>query len=198
MRKIVNRVLLGLIGLALFAVGALVLIGGLDLPRHWGFTLPSWWPLDDPDQSVLSRASRTRWRDEGWWWPTVFAVLGALVVLTLWWLLAQVRHRRLAQLRIDVGEGGNALLRGPALEHAIEMEARRMEGVDGAKVTLHRRRGVPGVKVALTLAAHAEPGRVLETLETEQLGNARASVALDVLPSEVRLRSDRHPATRVE
>ncbi|KJK33729.1 membrane protein, partial [Streptomyces variegatus] len=75
MLKGVNRVLLGLLGLGLFALGGGVLLGGLDLQRHWGFGVPGWWPFRGPDDVVLGTEGRTRWREEGWWWPTVIAVL---------------------------------------------------------------------------------------------------------------------------
>jgi hypothetical protein len=197
-RRKLNRVLLAVIGLALLLLAVLVLIGGLDLERHWGFTLPSWWPLDDPDQPLLSRSDRTRWRDEGWWWPTVFAVLGALALFLLWWLLTQLRNRRMGQVYVDSQDDDVALVRGRALESAVETEASRLEGVDRARVTLHRRRGNPFARITLVLASHAVPATLVARLEREQLRHMRQSVGLDSVPSEVRLRSDRHPASRVE
>ncbi|KRV49303.1 hypothetical protein AQ490_03675 [Wenjunlia vitaminophila] len=203
-RTLVNRVLLALAGLVLLAGGLLVLVSGLDLERHWNFTLPSWWPLDRPDQPVLSEADRTRYRDEGWWWPVVFTALGLLVLLSLWWLLAQLHGRRLGRVLLghfgdpDREDAGSAWLRGRALEDALEVETRRMDGVDGATVTLHTRRGVPGARMILTLAPHARPASIVERLHHEQIADARASVGLPVLPTDVRLRGDRHPATRVE
>lgn len=99
MIKTVNRVLLGLAGLILVVVGGAVLATGL------GVSVPSWWPFDGKDDVLLSKADRTRWRDEGWWWPTVIAVLAVLVVLALWWLLAQLRRGRLAEVLVDSGDG---------------------------------------------------------------------------------------------
>ena len=92
-------------------------------------SVPSWWPFDGKDDVLLSKADRTRWRDEGWWWPTVIAVLAVLVVLALWWLLAQLRRGRLAEVLVDSGDGEGALLRGRALEGVLGDEAEALDGV---------------------------------------------------------------------
>ena len=118
MLKTVNRVLLGLLGLGLFALGGGVLLGALDLQRHWDFDVPGWWPFRGPDDVVLGAWGRTRWREEDWWWPTVIAVLAVLLALLLWWLLAQRRHR-LDRVLVDSGDGGRpdstaARWRGPS------------------------------------------------------------------------------------
>jgi hypothetical protein len=122
MLKTVNRVLLGLLGLGLFALGGGVLLGGLDLQRHWDFGMPGWWPFRGPDDVVLGTAGRTRWRDEGWWWPTVIAALAVLLALLLWWLLAQRRHR-LGGVLVDSEDGAASRLDGRTLEDVIEEEA---------------------------------------------------------------------------
>ncbi|MET9477130.1 hypothetical protein [Streptomyces sp. NPDC002922] len=61
MLKAVNRVLLGLIGLGLFALGGGVLLGGLDLHRRRGFDVPGWWLFRGPDDVVMAATEvRTR------------------------------------------------------------------------------------------------------------------------------------------
>ncbi|MEV0265555.1 alkaline shock response membrane anchor protein AmaP [Streptomyces sp. NPDC050617] len=197
MLRTVNRVLIGLVGLVLVALGAAVLIGGLDLPRRWGFWLPSAWPWSGPHDVLLSDADRTKWRSDGWWWPVVIAVLAVLVLLCLWWLLAQLRRRRLRELLVDSGDGEGARLRGRALEDALAAEAEDLDGVDRAHVTLRGRRTAPHARVGLVLEAHAEPAVALDRLRTEALEHARASAGLDRLPAEVRLRAVRHRARRV-
>src|SRR3989442_376488 len=128
MLRTVNRVLVGLIGLVLVALGGGVLIGGLDLQRHWGFTMPHWWPFTGPHDVVLGVPGRTRFQGNGWWWPTVIAVLALLLVLLVWWLLAQVRPRGLREVLIDLGDGGVARVRGRALEEALSAEAVGLDG----------------------------------------------------------------------
>ncbi|MGP3981537.1 alkaline shock response membrane anchor protein AmaP [Streptomyces sp. KR80] len=198
MLRTVNRVVLGLGGLGLFALGGGLLVGALDLPRHWGFELPGWWPFRGADDVVLSDAGRTRYRDETWWWPVVFAVLTVLLVLMLWWLLAQLRRRRLGEVLVDSGDGVGALLRGSALERVLTAEAEAMEGVSRVRVLLTgRRRTAPEARVGLLLEPHAGPADTLGRLTSDALGHARDSAGLDRLPAEVRVRAVRHGPERV-
>ncbi|MER5893193.1 alkaline shock response membrane anchor protein AmaP [Streptomyces sp. NPDC001876] len=187
----VNRVLLALAGLVLLVVGGAVLATGL------GVSVPSWWPFDGKDDVLLSRGDRYRWRDEGWWWPAVIAGLAVLVVLALWWLLAQLRRGRLAEVLVDSGDGQGALLRGRALEGVLGNEARTLDGVSDAKVVLTGRRTAPQARVRLLLEPHAAPDQALRGLADEALAHARTSAGLDELPAEVRLKAVKHRAERV-
>jgi nucleotide-binding universal stress UspA family protein len=196
MRTKVNRVLLGLLGLALFVLGGGVLLGGLDLQRHWDFGMPGWWPFRGPDDVVLGTEGRTRWREEGWWWPTVIAVLAVLLALLLWWLLAQRRHR-LGGVLVDSEDGAAARLNGHTLEDMIKEEAQALDGVSRAQVRLAGRSTAPTARVRLLLEPHADPERTLGQLSRETLARARDSAGLDRLPSKVRLREARHRADRV-
>jgi hypothetical protein len=195
MLKTVNRVLLGLLGLGLFALGGGVLLGGLDLQRRWDFGMPGWWPFRGPDDVVLGTEGRTRWREEGWWWPTVIAVLAVLLVLLLWRPLAQ-RSRRLGGVLVDSGDGAAARLDGRTLEDVIEEEAQTLDGVSRAHVRLTGRSTAPTARVRLLLEPHADPARTLGQLSRETLAHARDSAGLDRLPSKVRLREARHRAQR--
>ncbi|MFF1273964.1 alkaline shock response membrane anchor protein AmaP [Streptomyces marokkonensis] len=195
MLKTANRVLLGLLGLGLFALGGGVLLGALDLPNRWDFGLPGWWPFRGPDDVVLGTEGRTRWRDEGWWWPTVIAVLAVLLALLLWWLLAQ-RRRRLGGVLVDSGDGAAARLDGRTLEDVIEEEAQALEGVSRAHVRLTGRSTAPAARVRLLLEPHADPARTLGRLSRETLAHARDSAGLDSLPTKVRLNEVRHHAQR--
>ncbi|MCT2544143.1 MULTISPECIES: alkaline shock response membrane anchor protein AmaP [Streptomyces] len=197
MLKAVNRVLLGLLGLGLFALGGGVLLGGLDLQRHWGFDVPGWWPFRGPEDVVLGTWGRVRWRAEDWWWPAVIAVLVVLLALLLWWLLAQLHRHRLGQVLIESEGDAAARLNGRALEDAIEEEAQVLDGISQAHVRLTGRRAAPAARVRLLLKPHAEPVRTLEQLSGETLAHARDSAGLDRLPSEVRLREVRHRSRRV-
>ncbi|MGW1102491.1 alkaline shock response membrane anchor protein AmaP [Streptomyces sp. NPDC002540] len=194
MLKAVNRVMLGLLGLGLFALGGGVLLGGLDLQRRWGFDVPGWWPFRGPNNVVLGTEGRTRWREENWWWPAVIAVL---LVLLLWWLLAQLHRHRLGQVLIESEDDSTARLNGRALEDAIEEEAQDLDGISRAHVRLTGRRAAPAARVRLLLKPHAEPAQTLEQLSRETLAHARDSAGLDRLPSEVRLREVRHRARRI-
>ncbi|MEU3607357.1 alkaline shock response membrane anchor protein AmaP [Streptomyces sp. NPDC035033] len=187
----VNRVLLGLAGLLLLLVGGAVLAAALDLP------VPSWWPWAGPDDVLLTAADRRRWREESWWWPAVIAALGVLVLLALWWLLAQFRRGRLAEVLVDTGDGDAAVLRGRALAGVLEADAAAQEGVAQARVALTGRRTAPRTRVALLLEPYASPGETLARLGGEALTRARTSAGLAALPTEARLRAVKHRARRV-
>ncbi|MFE7510777.1 alkaline shock response membrane anchor protein AmaP [Streptomyces sp. NPDC057540] len=187
----VNRVLLGLAGLIL------VLGGGAVLAAATGLSVPSWWPWSGPSDVLLTTAQRQRWRNEGWWWPVVIAALGIVVLLALWWLIAQFRRARLAEVLVDTGDGEAAVLRGRALEGALEADAAAQDGVARAKVSLTGRRGAPRTRIALLLEPHASPGDALTALSTEALAHARTATGLPALPTEARLRAVKHRARRV-
>ncbi|MGW1979961.1 alkaline shock response membrane anchor protein AmaP [Streptomyces sp. NPDC001889] len=191
MLSVVNRVLLGLAGLVLTAVGGAVLAAGT------GLSVPSWWPWYGPRDVLLRTADRVRWRDESWWWPAVIGGLAVLVLLALWLLLAQLRRRRLSEVLVDSGDGEGARLRGRALEGALEGEAGALEGVERARVRLTGRRGEPVARVGLVLEPHASPARTLERLTSEAVAHARDSASLPALPTEARLTSPKHHPHRV-
>ncbi|MBZ3902817.1 alkaline shock response membrane anchor protein AmaP [Streptomyces brasiliscabiei] len=191
MLRIVNRVLLGVVGLVLVVLGGAVLTVGL------GVDPPSWWPYDGRHDVLLSDADRTRWRDSGWWWPTVIAVLAVLVLLALWWLTAVLRRHRLAEVLVDTGDGEGALLRGRALEGVLTTDAADADGVERAHARLTGRRNAPEARVRLVLQPHVDPGDALRTLTTEALAHAKESAGLAALPAEVRLRGAKHGAERV-
>ncbi len=197
MLRTVNRVLLGLAGLMLLALGLAVLAGGADLQHRWGYDLGSGWPWNGPQDVLLTDARRTAFRAEGWWWPTLIAGLAVLLLLMLWWLLAQLRRRRLGALLVDSGDGEGALLRGRALENVLAAEAEQVDGVERVRVRLEGRRTAPRARVTLSLAPHADPGPAVDQFRTEALEHARASAGLDSLPAQVRLRAVRHRAERV-
>ncbi|GHF72358.1 hypothetical protein GCM10010218_62070 [Streptomyces mashuensis] len=197
MLRTVNRVVLGLAGLLLVALGAAVLTGGLDLVRRWHLPVPPEWPFDGPGDVLLPTATRQHWRAHGWWWPAVVGGLAVLVLAALAWLAAQLRPRRLRETVVDCGDGDTATVRGRGLEDAMAAEAAALHGVDRALVTLGGRRTAPAVRAVLTLAPHAGPAAVLYRLRTEVLRHARTSAGLGRLPAEVRLRAVRHRAERV-
>ncbi len=191
MLRTVDRVLLGLVGLLLLALGGSVLAIGLGAPA------PSWWLHQGPHDVLLSAAERTRWRDAGWWWPVVIAALAVLLLLALWWLVAVLRRRRLGEVLVDTGDGEGAVLRGRALEAVLVQEADRVDGVERASVRLTGRRADPAARVRLLLAPHVDPGTALDDLTTRALTHARTSAGLQNLPAEIQLRGVKHRAERV-
>ncbi|MFJ8543571.1 alkaline shock response membrane anchor protein AmaP [Streptomyces sp. NPDC093586] len=189
--RTVDRVLLGLVGLVLLAVGGAVLAVGFDVSP------PSWWVHQGPHDVLLGDAERTRWRDAGWWWPALIAALAVLLLLALWWLVAVLRRRRLSEVLVDTGDGEGAVLRGRALEDVLTRETDRVDGVERVKVRLTGRRDAPRARVRLRLAPHVDPGTALDDLTARALTHARESAGLTALPAEVRLHGVRHHAERV-
>ncbi|MFD9848864.1 alkaline shock response membrane anchor protein AmaP [Streptomyces parvus] len=191
MRSTVNRVLLALAGLVLVVVGGAVLATGL------GASVPSWWPWDGRHDVLLSAADRHRWRDDGWWWPTVIALLAVLVVLALWRFLAQLRRGRLTEILVDSGDGEGARLRGRALEGVLAAEAGELDGVARAQAMLTGRRTEPRARLRLLMEPHAAPLGTLNAVADGALAHARVSAGLGELPAEVRLKAVKHRAERV-
>ncbi|MCM2391546.1 alkaline shock response membrane anchor protein AmaP [Streptomyces albipurpureus] len=191
MLRTVNRVLLALAGLVLLCLGGGVLAAGA------GLDVPSWWPWDGRRDVLLSVADRERWRDEGWWWPSIIAGLAVLVLLALWWFCAQLRRSRLTEILVDSGDGEGSQLRGRALEGAIESEAESLDGVSRARVRLSGRRDQPTARVRLLLEPYASPAVTVARLASEAVAHGRDSAGLAALPAEARLKAAKHGATRV-
>lgn len=183
MLGVVNRVLLAVTGLVLVAAGTAV--------------LAATWPLRGRHVPLLTEARRRYWHAEGWWWWAVIACLALGVLLSLWWLLAQLRRARLRALEVDTGDGAFAVLRGRALEEAVAGEAGALDGVARCRVALRGRRAAPSLRIALELEPHAVPADVLAALADPVLARARASAGLAVLPAEARLKVTSHKARRV-
>lgn len=203
MLRVVNRLLLAAVGLGMILLGVSALVGAADLPRRWGFDLPSGWSWSSPDEVLLTGTDRTQWRDESWWWPVVLGVLALFVVLSLWWVLAQLRRRRLTELSPASGEEepdeseNNSVLRAHALEQVIAAETGELAGVTRCRATLVGRRSAPRVRMLLSMDEHVVPDTVVHRLETEVLDRARSSANVGPLPAEIRLRATRHKARRV-
>ncbi|QKV99738.1 alkaline shock response membrane anchor protein AmaP [Streptomyces sp. NA02536] len=191
MLGIINRVLTGIVGLVLVALGGSVLAIGLGAPA------PSWWLHDGRHDVLLSDSERTRWRDQGWWWPAVIAFLAVLVLLCLWWLLAVLRRRRAAEVVVDTGDDEEASLRGRALEQALTDEAAHLDGVARARVLLTGRRGTPKARILLHLEPHIDPATALRTFAEGPLTHARTSATLPALPTTLHLHTRKHPPERV-
>ncbi len=190
-RTTVNRVLLGLAGLLLLLGGLLVLAGGLDLYGHWHLSPPSWWPLTSPSQPVLSDASRTRWRDRGWWWPVVIGGLALLLLLALCWLAAQLRRPSPAELRLATPQTpGLALrLRGAALAEVIESAAEALPGVESARVRLLGKERRLRARALLLLEPGADVAAAVRAVHAGPLAQARAALGPDTeLPLDLRIR----------
>ncbi|WP_228471590.1 alkaline shock response membrane anchor protein AmaP, partial [Streptomyces alkaliphilus] len=133
---------------------------------------------------------------EGWWWPVVIGVLALLVLLTAWWALAQLRRGRRRELSLD--EDRVTVLRGAALEEAVTEEIESLPGVERARVALEGGRHGPRLRAGMVLEAGARPGEVVRRFRTETLEHVRSSTGRRDLTADLRVRSTRHAADRVE
>ncbi|MFF8774612.1 alkaline shock response membrane anchor protein AmaP [Kitasatospora sp. NPDC015120] len=189
-RGTVNRLLLGVVGLALLAAGVLVLAGGLDLYGRLGVDPPSWWPLTSPDQPVVSADSRTRWTGESWWWPVVIAGPAVVVAATAWWLLAQLRRSGPTSVVLPTpGAPGLRLrLRTRALEEAVESGAVELPEVERVGVRLVRGTRHLRLRAAVRMTPGGDPGALAEHFESGPRAGALSSLGLPDLPADLRIR----------
>ncbi|MFE5583794.1 alkaline shock response membrane anchor protein AmaP [Kitasatospora sp. NPDC056531] len=189
-RTVVNRVLLGAVGVVLLGVGVLVLAGGLDLYRRLGVDPPSWWPLTSPDQPVVSARSRTRWVGSSWWWPTVIGGLSVLVVGMAWWVVAQLRRTGLSSIAVSTpGVGGLRLrVNARALEEALENGTVVLPEVERAGVRLVRAPRHPRLRGAVRLTPGGDPVGLVEHFEDGPRADALGSLGLAELPADLRIR----------
>ncbi|GAA0697895.1 alkaline shock response membrane anchor protein AmaP [Kitasatospora atroaurantiaca] len=180
--------MLAVAGLVLLVAGVLVLAGGLDLYGRLHLDMPQGWPLTSPDQPVVSYASRTRWTDKAWWWPTVITVLVLAVAGALWWLFAQLHRSGPSTVTLPAPGAGLVLrLRTSALEDALETETIALPEVARVRVKLTGGSRRPLVRAAVRLEAGGGPAGLVERFHTGPLAHARDSLGLPELPAELRL-----------
>ncbi|MEV7773143.1 alkaline shock response membrane anchor protein AmaP [Kitasatospora sp. NPDC086791] len=189
-RVLVNRVLLGVVGVALLGVGVLVLLGGFDLYRRAGAQPPQWWPLTSPHQPVVSARSRGRWVSSSWWWPTVIGGLVVLMAGTAWWLVAQLRRTGLKSIAVPTpGVSGLRLrVHAGALEEALETGTVVLPEVERVRVRLVRAPRHPRLRGAVRLTPGGDPAALVEHFEDGPRIDARGSLGLPELPADLRIR----------
>jgi len=207
----VNRVLLAVLGVVLLAAGLTAVVGAFDLTRRWSWlSLPGGWPWTSPHDVLLPAADRQRWSGHGWFWPVAIAVLVVGALLTLWWLLAQLRTRGLRRMvppgagadgggrdgRSDGERGGSGrvVVRGQALADAIADTAAAQPGVESAHARLAGSGSRPRVELYLTLHQDADAAAVLDLLDERVLADARGALRAPDLTALVRTRTGRDRA----
>ncbi|MGW6843524.1 alkaline shock response membrane anchor protein AmaP [Streptomyces sp. NPDC054958] len=197
-KSAVNRVLLALIGIALLGAGLLILTGSFDLYRRRNLTPPDGWPLTAPGGVLLADTDRTRWADEGWWWPVVIAVLALVLLLALWWLWAQLRRTHPGHTPVGGPPAVEGVeLRERALGDALAADAQHLPGVSKARARMVGPPSRPEAHLDLTLTPDSEPGAVLRALSDGPLERARRSTGR-TLPAQAQLRVTPHKAHRAE
>ncbi|MFF5495000.1 hypothetical protein [Streptomyces aquilus] len=183
LRTVVNRVVLGGLGLGLLVVG-----GGLAATdRAVTPRLPSWWPTAAPGAVLLDRDGLARLRGEGWWTPTAVAVAAVLAVLLAWWALARTGPRPARRLALPLPGG---TVRPRALADALSLRAAALPGVVRCRTrVLPRAGGRLDLVLRVRLETGARPDAVLpglRALATE----AERSVAPGATRTRIRLTAD--------
>lgn len=214
MRRVVNRILLTLVGLGL-------LVGGLGVvarSRGW-FRDDLGDVLRNPHKPIITPSQTERLVDRDWWWWVAFGVPGLVLALCLWWFLAQFRRRPVRLIRVtdvadDAGGGPSGLgtgfglvgddadtitVNGYALADAIADDLERVPDVADAHARLVRRHRGPRLKLSVRTEAGVEPRAVLEAIREDVLAHGRDAVELERLPVTVELRSAKGlPKRRLE
>ncbi|MHA7179961.1 hypothetical protein ACX80J_07565 [Arthrobacter sp. MDB2-24] len=192
--RLLNRLVLAVIGLLLLAAGA----AGLSV-----LTLPAvaaWWGSTAPRVGGgidrVRRATTLEGQSDTWLWLALAAALLVLIVLLALWIAAQGRGRtglfasvdwragsssggRDARGRgtggRDTGDGGTAgsvVITAAAVEQALKAALLERTDLAGASVSTWEVRGVPGLRVRVfprkgvpPYATAAEVSRLVEALD---------------------------------
>ncbi|MFD7780446.1 alkaline shock response membrane anchor protein AmaP [Streptomyces sp. NPDC059753] len=197
-KSAVNRTLLTLAGLILLGGGLLILAAGLNLYRNWNLTPPTGWPLTGPHDVLLSRADRTHYTDQGWWWPTLIATLALILVAALWWLIAQRRTRAPRHLHVGTPPQDAVELHGRALTEVLATDTARLPDVHKAQARITGHHDRHRADLALTLTPDADPARLLNTLQQGPLTRAQRAAGWPQLTTHARLRITPHHPRRAE
>ncbi|MCF2527225.1 alkaline shock response membrane anchor protein AmaP [Yinghuangia soli] len=182
MRRVLNRVLLALVGL-------LMLVGGSAAAARsrGGFHGRLGDALGTAHKPLITPSQTERLTEHGWWWWVAFGLPGVVLAVCVGWFLAQSRRRLVKALRV----ADAVTVDGHALAHAVEDDVRRIPDVISAQARLVRRRHGPQLKLAVRAEAGAHPYAVLRAVRDEAVEHGRTSVGLERLPVDVEFRTVR-------
>lgn len=183
-----NRIMLALIGLLLLAAGAI----GLALSLGAFGAARSTSPLLPPEVRGFVD-------DNSWFWWAAAGLALAIAILSVLWLIAQMRTNRVSQVdcTTDARDGYTTLQAG-ALTKAVEDDIQGFSGVTNAAARVYdqpRRR--LGLVVGITDTADID--RLRTQLENQTVPHTREAIADPTLPIDIELRPDvrRTPARTV-
>ncbi len=182
-RGVVNRALLGTVGLALLAGGVLLAVGdGSGLGRI-GRDVPGRWAERAADGVLLDRDGLARLRENGWWTPAVIGALILVLALFVRWFALQVSAS--GPRWVDLRAPG-LTLRRRTWERAMTEQAVAVEGVARARVRLSGR----PLRAAVTLVVEPEarPAEVVRRVAAGMVTDARRCAGVRGLPTDVRVR----------
>jgi hypothetical protein len=179
-----DRWLAVLVGLVLFAAGALVALLSYGV---FG-TGRAARPLLDPMIVDALRGAP----DLARWVAIAAGVL--LVVVGLAWAARSVRPERRPDLVLESDSDTAIVVSSAAAAEAVCGQATTIPGVIRARARMVGTDDAPAMRVTLGLADDADVREVLARLDDEVLATARSSLGIGTLPVAVRLELDHTPA----
>lgn len=170
--RLLNRILIGILGLKLLAIGILLLLLA-TVPA-----VASWWhgwsgSVWSVMQSVFDR-TRFPGRSESWVWIVAAAVLVLLIVAMVAWV-AQQGKGRVNILVADDDDGevpGDVTIGGAFAEQALRSALAERTDLTGSAVATYEVRGGPGLRIRIEPRQGVEPhaladevGQLVEALD---------------------------------
>ncbi|MEU0144557.1 hypothetical protein ABZ119_01155 [Streptomyces sp. NPDC006288] len=131
-RQAVNRITLGVVGVAL-ALGGVLLAGTAS---SVGSGLPDGWPTAPEGSTLADRAFLADLRTSGWWTPAVIATTVVLTLLLARWFLGQCGSTRPRRLRLPAPGG---VLHLDALNDVLAERTASLAGVARCRVLVRAR-----------------------------------------------------------
>lgn len=160
--RVLNRVLLGLIGVGLMTVGAIVAL--LAVP-----TLAAWWQSGAASlgRSISGLVDRTTLagQQDSWLWIVLALVMLLVVVLMVAWVAAQGRGRSgtLAQEnggKASDDDAGRVTINGSVAEQALKAALQERGDLVNAAVTTYEFDGEPALRVRVFPRSGVSPHEV--------------------------------------
>ncbi|GAA3243094.1 alkaline shock response membrane anchor protein AmaP [Actinocorallia longicatena] len=161
-----RRVALALAGLALCAAGGLVV----------------WFGFARGDDTVVTGDPG---ESSAWFWPVVIAVLTAVTIGGLAWLLTQGRG---AALRRFVLMGGSRRMMTKAATAELAQEIIRLPGVRDVRIRLTGSHSRPRLVLSVFCEESADLGMLLGQIGEQSVGRFRSLVAMPELHAVLRFR----------
>jgi hypothetical protein len=172
--KLINRLVLLLVGVALTAAGAAVVARGLG---RWGNDKG---PILPHDIVLVLEANP-------WARRLVAAIAASVAVSALWLLLANLTPRSRI-LKVARHCTGNTVIRTASLLDAVRDDARHYAKLSQVRASMAGRPGRPRLNLWLTINSTDSPQHVLETLTDTIAPRLRRASGDDAFPVSAQLR----------
>lgn len=147
--RTLNRILIGILGLKLLAIGLLLIV--LSTVPAAG----SWWQQWSAGvwsgMSQLLQRTNIPGRQESWLWMVIALLLALVIALMVAWVAQQGKGRSSLILSEDDPEGvpGNVRIGGGVAEQALRAALAERQDLAGATVATYEVRGEPALKIRL-------------------------------------------------